>query len=67
MLEQFQGHCDMLRTSKVVVVTSYSDDCSVVGLPGKPQNFATQKTCYEELISLTVSKIILVLPSFMLR
>lgn len=44
-----------------------SDGCSVMGSPGKPQHFAAEKACCEELISLTASKIILVLPRFTLR
>lgn len=57
----------MLRASKVGVVAAYSGGCSVMGSPGKPQHFAAQRTCYEELISLVTCKFILVLPSFVLR
>lgn len=58
----------MLRASKVVVVvTAYSGGSSVMGSPGKPQHFEAQRACYKELISFITSKIILVLPSSMLR
>lgn len=67
MREKFQGQCNMLRASKVVMATVYSDDCSVMGSPRKPQHSAAQRAHYEELTSLIASKIILVLPSFMLR
>jgi len=42
MLEKLQGQCNTLRASKVVVVTAYSDGCSVMDSPGKPQHFAAE-------------------------
>lgn len=65
MLKKFQGQCNMLEDFKGG--GGGSDGCSVMGSPGKPQHFAAQKACCEKLISLTASKIILVLPSFTLR